>query len=635
MSSIRRGSLTSENVLRKSNPRAPSRRLPGTQRTAAGWLAAGLALLTLTAAVVVLWLTREALRNEELAARQLREHAGQQRLQHTQQRLAEELRRLAEPMSVIRGAPAARFSGLMLASPAQGALVFGEDKQPAYPALTVADEPSDLQSAHWDRLREAEARGEHQQVSVLAEEIAAEPGLGTAERLAAIQCRVRGLLKAGRNEEAELVALAAPAATTGTELRIKARTLLLIAESIPGDSSRILDALQSLTENYTLPLPSSVRRMAARHLLNSGRAALAPLLERETAASALLLAGLSAAPPAGLRESTLVGQWTLTAEDRSAALIFSKEALISSLSSALGPGAVLEPPGAPVPSQIAVSQHAGPDFPGWMLHEVDDLPSAPQGMAARYAWIGGLSVLALGGLTLFTGLSVRQQMQRARLREDLAASVSHELRTPLASMRLLVDSLLEDDPPDERRTRDYLQLLAQENMRLSRMVENFLTLSRVERSRNPLERHVIAPGKIADRTVAAATGTPAGPRIQMEIAPDLPPISVPADALVTALLNLLDNAAKYSPPEQPITFTISAEGEHVRFAVADRGPGLTKAQIASIWQPFVRQNADAATPGCGLGLCIVRAIATQCGGEARVDSTPGAGSTFSILVPRH
>lgn len=606
----------------------------GARIPAAGWLAGGLALLTLTAAVVVLWLTREALRNEQLAARQMQDEAGMLQLGRAQRLLAMVLAELTSPLNRSAGAPAARFLGLVGSSDADGAVIFGADLQPLYPALADTDEPPVLQSERWAIARSAEEAGDFLKAAAAAAEITTEQGLSTSEELLARQAQVRSLLHAGRTAEAEQAAMIYSRTESAVELRIHARTLLLVAEADRG-AHRAREALREMSGDYRLPLSSAVRRMIARHLASAGERML-PEMEWEHLSSAALHAGLSTAPPPGLRESPLPGVWSFTAADRTATLLYREPSLTVLLSRMLEePSVVLAAPGAPAPPRAAVSLPAGPELPGWMLYDQGPPEPEPESRAARYAWIGGLSVLALAGLTLFTGLSVRRQMQRARLREDLAASVSHELRTPLASMRLLVDSLLEDDPPDEARTRDYLQLLAQENMRLSRMVENFLTLSRVERSRNPLERQLIAPAEIAERTLASAAGTSAGPRIRHEIAPDLPLISVPADALITALLNLLDNAAKYSPPDQPITFSVRAEGEQVCFAVTDRGQGLTKAQIAEIWQPFVRQNADAATPGCGLGLCIVRAIASQCGGEARVRSSPGAGCTFSLLIPRH
>ncbi len=104
--------------------------------------------------------------------------------------------------------------------------------------------------------------------------------------------------------------------------------------------------------------------------------------------------------------------------------------------------------------------------------------------------------MAITGLA--AGQSFRKQMRLARLKTDLVGAVSHELKTPLASMRLLVDSLLDDRELDPKKTRDYLQLIAGENLRLSRLVENFLTFSRIERNRQRLEFQVIEPANVVD-----------------------------------------------------------------------------------------------------------------------------------------
>src|SRR5262249_36645835 len=138
------------------------------------------------------------------------------------------------------------------------------------------------------------------------------------------------------------------------------------------------------------------------------------------------------------------------------------------------------PPGASAQDDAIA---AGPMLAGWQL----TIPSvnskvmeeAARSRMASFLWAGYIAIAVMAILGLLVAQSFRTQMRLARLKTDLVGAVSHELKTPLASMRLLVDSLLEEDQPDPIRTRDYLRLISDENARLTRLVENFLTFSRI------------------------------------------------------------------------------------------------------------------------------------------------------------
>jgi signal transduction histidine kinase len=142
---------------------------------------------------------------------------------------------------------------------------------------------------------------------------------------------------------------------------------------------------------------------------------------------------------------------------------------------------------------------------------------------------------------------LRRQLRLTSLKTDLVSAVSHELKTPLASMRLLVDSLLEDEPLDAQKTRDYLGLIAGENQRLTRLIENFLTFSRIERNRQRFEFAEVRAEEVVHAAVEVVREHFAGYDLEVEVGRDLPPLEADRDALVTALVNLLDNAYKYTP----------------------------------------------------------------------------------------
>ena len=119
-------------------------------------------------------------------------------------------------------------------------------------------------------------------------------------------------------------------------------------------------------------------------------------------------------------------------------------------------------------------------------------------------------------------------------------------------------------------------------------------------------------------------------------APDLPPISADADAMVTALVNLLDNACKYTDGDKRIALRASCDRGQVRFEVSDNGIGLSRAACKKVFQRFyqVDRELSRSRGGCGLGLCIVEFIVQGHGGSVNVRSQPGQGSTFSVVLPR-
>ncbi len=294
---------------------------------------------------------------------------------------------------------------------------------------------------------------------------------------------------------------------------------------------------------------------------------------------------------------------------------------------------------APSPTTSTAWTTIGPLFPNWRITDPSALPAlnaaaAPQ--IARYAWIALAAILAIILAAGVAAYFLRRQWQLASLKTDLAAAVSHELKTPLASVRLLVETLLEDERP-EGRTREYLELIARENQRLSRMIGNFLTFSRLERNLRRFDIRATAPGRVVEAVVASAYDRmpPSDCRFEVEVAPGLPAVRADEDALVTALLNLLDNAYKYSPGEKRIRLRAACEDGHVIFAVTDQGIGIAAREQKRIFRRFYQVDRRLAreSGGVGLGLSIVDFIVRAHGASVRVESEPGKGSTFSVVMP--
>jgi signal transduction histidine kinase len=215
--------------------------------------------------------------------------------------------------------------------------------------------------------------------------------------------------------------------------------------------------------------------------------------------------------------------------------------------------------------------------------------------------------------------------------------VTHELKTPLASTRLLVETLLHADKLEEQPTREYLELIARENIRLSRLIDNFLTFSRIERNKYTFDFKEVSAGSIAGAAVTAVRERfqSSGCHFEVKIPSDLPSVRADADAMVTALLNLLDNAYKYSGGSKQIGFRVGAENGAVTFSVSDNGIGLSPRDAKQVFKRFyqVNQHMSRSSGGAGLGLSIVQFIVSAHHGAVQVVSELERGSTFTVQLP--
>jgi len=240
-------------------------------------------------------------------------------------------------------------------------------------------------------------------------------------------------------------------------------------------------------------------------------------------------------------------------------------------------------------------------------------------------------------VALLVGRYLLKQVRLARLKNDFVATISHELKTPLSSMRVLVDTLLEGRPRGEEQAREYLQLVAKENERLSRLIDNFLTFSRMERNRQAFELQDVAPGEIVEAAAEAVRSRFEADNRTLEVAtaPDLPTITADRDALITVLLNLLENAHKHSGDHGRIALRAYEAEESVCFEVRDNGTGMSRRVVRRVFDRFYQadRSLSRAASGCGLGLSIVKFIVDAHRGSIDVQSQPGRGSTFTVRLP--
>jgi signal transduction histidine kinase len=359
---------------------------------------------------------------------------------------------------------------------------------------------------------------------------------------------------------------------------------------------------------------------------------------------AWLDAGAVVPEPGGFHETAIPKLWALASEDRRVVALFWTGRLESAMHDFLhevepsGIRFIAFPPGVP-PDEEAIA--AGMSMPGWQLSYVPLDPGpfddTARSQVVRYLWVGLAGVALMAVIGTIAGGAFARQLRLARLKTDLVAAVSHELRTPLASIRVLVDGLRADAEIDPRKTREYLELIAAENTRLHRLVDNFLTFSRLERSRYQFAFSPAHPSTIVAAAVDAVRDrVPAACDLRVEVAPDLPPLTADAEALGTALVNLLDNALKYTAEEKRIRVRVGRDGDgFVAFVVEDNGIGIPAREQRRIFRRFYRVDRRLAreTGGVGLGLSIVELVVRAHRGTVVVRSETGGGSTFTMRLP--
>ncbi|MCJ7778740.1 MAG: HAMP domain-containing histidine kinase [Sedimentisphaerales bacterium] len=283
----------------------------------------------------------------------------------------------------------------------------------------------------------------------------------------------------------------------------------------------------------------------------------------------------------------------------------------------------------------------GGDFPGWkialLFRQGDVFEKAASQRITIYIWTGVLVIVLIFIAAGIAAQVVRKQIKLNKLKNDFIATVSHELKTPLASIRLLVDTLLEGNYKDQQQVTEYFQLVSKENERLTRLVDNFLTFSRMERNKQTFEMAETRPADIA-RAAAEAVKTKFNTgrcNFQVQIADNLPDIFADRDIMVTAIINLLDNAHKYSCDDKKIELKVFSENNLVCFSVKDNGIGMTHRQMKKIFDRFYQADTSLSrrAEGTGLGLSIVKFIVDAHKGTISVDSRPGEGSTFTVKLP--
>jgi two-component system, OmpR family, sensor histidine kinase KdpD len=219
-----------------------------------------------------------------------------------------------------------------------------------------------------------------------------------------------------------------------------------------------------------------------------------------------------------------------------------------------------------------------------------------------------------------------------RTRSALLAAVSHDLRSPLASAKASVTSLRSDRVVWSEEARAELLETADESLdRLTRLIENLLDMSRLEAGALGVSLAPVALDELVP-LVLDALG-PDGAHVAVEVSERLPEVYADAVLLERVMVNLLGNALRYSPPEQPPLLSASCHAGAVEIRVVDRGPGVPVEQRDRMFAPFQRLGDRDTSSGVGLGLALSQGLTTAMGGTLTADDTPGGGLTMTVTVP--
>ena len=292
------------------------------------------------------------------------------------------------------------------------------------------------------------------------------------------------------------------------------------------------------------------------------------------------------------------------------------------------------------PSRQAVRSSAETKLP-WTLHVVSSDPTTELTQRGNRRRLLLLAFTLVASFVLvgsyFIVRAVTRELEVASLQSDFVSAVSHEFRTPLASLRQLSELLTDGRVPSEKRRQEYYEGLRRESERLYRLVESLLDFARMEADARQYRFELLETKSFFQGVMDefAQEAKEHGYHVDITHDGNLPSVKGDREALARALWNLLDNAVKYSPHNKTIWAVAACENGQIAIRVRDKGVGIAPHEQRQIFKKFVRAASatTAGAKGTGLGLTMVQHIVAAHGGQVHVDSEPGVGSTFTILLP--
>ncbi|MGL5017473.1 MAG: sensor histidine kinase [Luteolibacter sp.] len=254
-------------------------------------------------------------------------------------------------------------------------------------------------------------------------------------------------------------------------------------------------------------------------------------------------------------------------------------------------------------------------------------------------WTLGLLAfaVAISGVALvFIHRAVERERRLNALKSDFVASVSHELRAPVASIRLMADAL-NAGKIEPRTVSEFHQLISREGARLTTLIENVLDFARIEQGRKQWHFEECDLAAVVTETVSLMEPLAAEKSITLVFPKPLPSLFATVDpgAIQQALVNLLDNAIKFSPAGSSVEIRLTENSPNWEIQITDQGPGIPPAEHARIFEKFHRLGSELRreTQGTGIGLSLVKAVAEAHGGRVELTSAVGNGSAFNLIAP--
>ncbi len=635
----------------------------GTGHDSALWPVLLLLLVVLVPSAGVVWMMRAAMENERFAVRQRLAEAYHAQLEIARRRIDEQWRETLVRLDALaaKELPARAFAECIRGSTVDSVVLLDDSGNVAYPNSAAADPASTELGDDWRTAEHLEFTEDNPADAAEVYKSIATRATNATVAARARQAQARALVRAGDTRGAIRVLqfLSKDDAAFDSHGRsLAADAELRLLELLQRDSADWHEASARLAErlnDYNPPLPSADQRRFLMHALR----ALDPTIklttfQAENLAAEFVANPIAAEPPNELRPTRIADVFQLRSPSgRVIALVESatlEQAIRDALAEQPFPEGVVVVARGPAQSEGAtndlVSASLAPTLPGWRLAlglaDSASFDAAANERMAFFLWTGVVVVAITAALALLVARMLREQSRLTRLKNDLVATVSHELKTPLASIRLLVDTLLDADGSpdapfgDQVRAREYLEMIAKENMRLSRLIDNFLTFSRMERGKHRFDFQPNDAAAIVDQAVAAVAERFDGDTNQLTVQVDRPlALEGDAGALVTVVVNLLDNAWKYSDEPKQVAVSARQAADRIVISVADNGIGLSPRAAQRVFDRFyqVDQHLSRSHGGCGLGLSIVKYIVEAHRGEVTVESRLGAGTKFTVSLP--
>ncbi len=285
-----------------------------------------------------------------------------------------------------------------------------------------------------------------------------------------------------------------------------------------------------------------------------------------------------------------------------------------------------QPPAPPVTAEV-LSPHIGP-LRSWLT-----------GRAVTNFLLVSILVLAAGMGVLFVLRGLRREMDLVQLRSEFVSSVSHELKTPLTSIRMFAEMLLAGRVRGEDKRREYVEIIASESQRLTRLITNVLDFARVDEGRKRFHMKRTDLREAVRRALAVLSYhiRTQGFTVERSLPEEPVWIRGDAEAMEQVAVNLISNAIKFSGEEKWAKVSVRRDGDGAVLEVVDRGIGIPTEEIPRVFERFFRSSVTSASqrPGTGIGLTLVNSIVEAHNGRMEVRSRVGEGSAFRVLLPAY